>query len=1103
MHAETAPAALPIRALLVGVNTYANPRITPLQGCVNDVTGVKDYLRDQLLLAEERITLLCDEAATYGAVISAFEQLIGAAEPDDQTLIYFSCHGSQAPAVAPEIESDGLDESLVLYDSRTEGVFDLLDKELGYLVEKLVQKGVYATVVLDACHSGSGTRGDDEPDQVRLALRDERQRTVEQVYGGREAIALAATRQTASDWVNPAQGTASYVLIAGCRDEQRSREIMLDGVSYGALSRALLDELRYRLRPTTTYADLHHVIRSRVRALVSDQEPTCEGAIDRLVFAAGYVRRQPPITLRASHHTRAEVELGAAQGLTVGSTLLAFAADGEQDAPALARLTVTSVGTTLSGADVELLAGAGLPLDARLRVERYAYYPAQLVWLDGPGLEGVRAAITGVAEGGSPHLELIEARPEADLVVRRQGDAVQILGGAGLPLIKDVAIAGPGPVDEARLADLAVQRLEHLSRYWFSYKLRPKPAEDTLAGLVRLELCRVEPTGLVPLVGDEAVVRKGDGLALLLTNLGDDPIYVSVWNFTADYAVQPLFPDNGGSALLSPGAPKTFPLGVQGDPPGGLAEAVELLKLFVTRQSTQAFTALRMDNLELRSLPKEADESELGQFLGDLSRGKRAIGGRVGAWSVVDLTVRLVNDPKSYPLRPNADLNLPDGVTLRNGSPLAAKVRIATRDQLSRGVDDEDLPAPPGIIAAPDLFEPVALAQTRGAASPALVLSVEGEPGALAAISEQTPLELDVPAALVGAEARLIAVAYDGENYYLVGGPRESASGATVAIEWLPEAVDEPADGQTVDRDLVRTTRLLFYKVTGKEIPDTGLRRARVHDGAVVYEAAGAVAPGSRVLLCIHGITDDTRGMVRGIGQRLFQELGYDLLLTYDYESYGTSVSDHANHLWAQFHSAGIRSDAGVHLDLLTHSMGGLVGRALIELDRGGDLVKNLVMAGTPNAGSPLAKAVRFGFALGSLGLSLYPGMFSKVAGWALKWIDGKGVGLHDLVPGTSLLTRLRNGRRGDTVRYYVLAGTNLPEDAESRAAANILARTLDAALDTFFGDREHDLVVAMSSMLTVERQPDAVVRLPCSHGQYFNPELQARYWDQLKVWLA
>ena len=56
-------------------------------------------------------------------------------------------------------EPDGRDETIVPHDSRTNDVFDIPDKTMAALLERLAAaKGKHITVVLDCCHSGSGTR---------------------------------------------------------------------------------------------------------------------------------------------------------------------------------------------------------------------------------------------------------------------------------------------------------------------------------------------------------------------------------------------------------------------------------------------------------------------------------------------------------------------------------------------------------------------------------------------------------------------------------------------------------------------------------------------------------------------------------------------------------------------------------------------------------------------------------------------------------------------------------------------------------------------------------------------------------------------------------
>jgi hypothetical protein len=116
-----------------------------------------------------QVRLLADHEATRAGVLAAWqEHLLANAAPDHHLWFHYSGHGSQSPSIDPD-EADGMDETMVLYDSRTRGSSDLLDKEMAYLILQAEMAGAQVTVVLDCCHSGSGTRSGDQPAVRRCA----------------------------------------------------------------------------------------------------------------------------------------------------------------------------------------------------------------------------------------------------------------------------------------------------------------------------------------------------------------------------------------------------------------------------------------------------------------------------------------------------------------------------------------------------------------------------------------------------------------------------------------------------------------------------------------------------------------------------------------------------------------------------------------------------------------------------------------------------------------------------------------------------------------------------------------------------------------------
>ncbi|MGZ5432665.1 MAG: caspase family protein [Thermoanaerobaculia bacterium] len=159
------------RALLIGINDYsastlparptsvASPRDwSNLDGAVNDVRLMRELLVARHELAAEDILVLTDQQATRAAILQAIEKhLLRPAKKDDVLLFYYSGHGSQVRNTRSS-EADQLDESLVPADSRI-GAADIRDKELSAAFNRILDSGARLTVVIDACHSGSGARG--------------------------------------------------------------------------------------------------------------------------------------------------------------------------------------------------------------------------------------------------------------------------------------------------------------------------------------------------------------------------------------------------------------------------------------------------------------------------------------------------------------------------------------------------------------------------------------------------------------------------------------------------------------------------------------------------------------------------------------------------------------------------------------------------------------------------------------------------------------------------------------------------------------------------------------------------------------------------------
>ncbi len=142
-------------ALLVGINDYPGTQ-NDLAGCVNDITNVYDVLVKYFGFAPADITLLSNKRATKKAILDALKALLAKGREGDTLVFHYSGHGSQVRDAEGDELSDGQDEIICPYDFDWDSGF-IKDDDFAALFSGL-KKGVRLEVILDSCHSGTGTR---------------------------------------------------------------------------------------------------------------------------------------------------------------------------------------------------------------------------------------------------------------------------------------------------------------------------------------------------------------------------------------------------------------------------------------------------------------------------------------------------------------------------------------------------------------------------------------------------------------------------------------------------------------------------------------------------------------------------------------------------------------------------------------------------------------------------------------------------------------------------------------------------------------------------------------------------------------------------------
>jgi triacylglycerol esterase/lipase EstA (alpha/beta hydrolase family) len=1037
-----------IYALLVGINDYLGG-VNGLNGCVNDVKRMAEFLQlrtaggefsfKPLILTSGDPENTAEAKPTRQAVIDGFRNHLSQAGPDDVALFYYSGHGSQekAPLQFWHLEPDHLDETIVCYDSRTDGGWDLADKELAVLIAETAQQGAHVLVILDSCHSGSGTRAAEDIG-IRLAPRDTRDRPLDSFLPGVAACAAS------SGAVDPAKGSPDavagewftlphgrHVVISACRAEESAREKMMeDGYNHGVLSYYLLDTVQ-QVGPNLSYRDVFSRAATLVQNTVTDQNPliaaTESDDLKRPFLGGAILPQRPYFTLKHRKGQGWILEAGTIHGIAQPAGdetthLSVFGLDtplniGETLAGEVGRARVTKVRATESVVE--------LTLDDGSEPDRKQVYKAVVI---ATPLVPILVFLAGDDQAA---LDALRQKLASSLIVRetpkQSGAAIVVSANkrddrywmrrAGDLSPLSIAVLDKG---KTSAAVAAAARVEHMAQWMQVLNLENKQSQLP-ADAVTMELYQYdEATGKSHPFADDRQMRltcetKGDeaGYAtfqIRLVNRWKRDLYCMLVNLTEDFAVSTAQAFFGGGTWLKPGeeawaTQKSGEKYVYSWVPEefrrmGVYQVRDVIKLIVSTDSSDA-TLLKQDGLEAVLNPKTrgletsraaAPPSTLHRLMQRVqmrAAGDRPPTDRLSDWRTAQVSLVTVDVSGGVALSQQAGklAELADGVTIEGHSALRARAKLSTLHEGARDVGNLALPSV--FRSHPEMGAPFDFRPSRGgdAGSSVIVLSDVKQPEA---VTPEAPLIIHTNAPLAANET-LLPMGYDPASglFLPLGTAQRTTTGLRIRIDRLP--------GPTSDsRDLKGSIKLFFQKVIGEKLGldpgTTRLAAATVNEqGQVVYDAdpvavAAKVKAAKRILLYIHGFTGDTRGMVassRGLPYPVPKPPPaladrYDLILAFDYENINTAVERTAIKLKEHLAAVGLVAGHKKTLHIVAHSLGCVVTRWFIEREGGRKIVAKAALVGPPNKGSPWARVedlaiVGLGAAINGLAAVIWP----------------------------------------------------------------------------------------------------------------------------------
>jgi caspase domain-containing protein/subtilase family protein len=607
------PAEQSKRALLIGIDRYQSPEIRPLQGAVNDIMLMRTILIGKFDVPDDHIMLLTNEQATHQGIVDAIRNHLGKAKPGDVAILYFSGHGSQIKDDSDD-EIDGLDETLVTYDDRTEGHYGITDDEINGLMAELSKKTKNITLIFDSCHSGAAARAGNT---VRQIAADTRTPPPPPAY------AISARGAEGSSDVR-ADG-ADYVLISGSLANELSNEGLFEGKRRGALSWFLAQALT-AASARTTYRAVMDEVRTEVNQRYPSQSPQIEGpGQDRVFFGTDKIEVRPYVLAKPLADKLVEIQAGTVFGLQRDTLLKVFPPKTLDftTLPPIATVKVTTAQDFRSEATI-LDGGPILPQSRALfeaTMLGETSIPVYVAASTSPQLGRIKERIATM-----PAIAFVDDQQSARLLITQKDGKIAVASGDLEVLVPPVSVPMAGA--EEHVAD----QVKSLVHWLMILNLRNPTSGIQLDFEVRRER---DPLGTP--IPDE--VSHGTTLTYVVRNKDVDPLFIYVLDVGSNGEIVLLHPrTKGQNEQLPPGAKIERPIKMTA--PVGQTGMVDVLKVIAT---TKTIDPSIFPQGAIREAPAfTARGNPLERFLANVLRGtKTAENVDVKTWGTAQVAIRV------------------------------------------------------------------------------------------------------------------------------------------------------------------------------------------------------------------------------------------------------------------------------------------------------------------------------------------------------------------------------------------------------------------------------------------------------------------------------
>ena len=570
------------KALIVAIGSYpASSNITSLHS-LNDIPLIQSAL-SKLGFEEKNILTLKDGKATKENIIKALEsQLYTNLKQGDICYFHFSGHGQQVQDFNGD-ESDGYDEALVPYDAlmdyqagKYQGEKHLTDDELNkiYLriLDKLGPKGHFL-VTMDACHSGTSTRGFGlaRGTDIPMAPPEYRARSENNPKDFSPSDALQ----------NKENSLATMVAFFASMANQKNYEITAeDGKYYGSLSYAFSKAVN-NLSKDASYLQIFDRIRLTIGNSISNQTPEASGILTQKVLGGNF-QPTPEYYLAKEFITenQLEIEGGFLNGLNVGTVIGFFPPDTRNmnSIKPLATGTIIDAGSHTSlvelkdGFDKKLLDHSwGIVVE-----ENFGNIQINLR-KQGTLSNDVNEIFQNLAK--IPFIKITDA--DADLILEESGLKILLSNKFGLEI--------DTWKNSANKLSLFESIKKSITKYAQAQYLRKLNQQNRKIDL-RLDFILMSrkgkkippnyPSDSLKNEQGEITLQNGDTIRLKISNYGKEEAFYTIIDIQPDNKMNILYPKAEESSIkLAAGKSEIIPINFRISPPLGL----ELFRVIASR----------------------------------------------------------------------------------------------------------------------------------------------------------------------------------------------------------------------------------------------------------------------------------------------------------------------------------------------------------------------------------------------------------------------------------------------------------------------------------------------------------------------------------------